>query len=278
MTALRQPLLRILMLTLFGVCAFLLPAQNIDIQSDDDKPLEEKLVYNHQNTFNVAIHSQGFGAGFKIGKIKSIHRTRNWEAEVVSLHSLKEIKTLNISTVNMRPFVYGKLNYAYVARFGYGEERRIFGKPYWGGIETRWTYEFGASLALLKPYYYYVSIYKQLDDGTYLETYDEQTFDNKNEWVDVLGRSSFIKGIAETKLSPGFHTSLGLSFDIARARNAVKAINVDIKAECFPLGVSLMDSERNRRLFVTFMLSYNWGSRSTNTDNEVFIQHRQDRQ
>ena len=182
MTALRPLVLRLLMLTLFGACAFLLPAQNIDIQSEDDKPIEEKLVYNHQNTFNVAIHSRGFGAGFKIGRIKSINLTRNWEAEVVSLRSLKEIKTLNISTYNMRPFVYGKLNYAYVARFGYGEERRIFGKPYWGGIETRWTYEFGASLTLLKPYYYYVTIYKQLDDGTFWETYDEQTFDNKDQW------------------------------------------------------------------------------------------------
>ena len=139
MTALRQSLLRIFMLTLFGACAFLLPAQNIDIQDEDDKPIEERLVYNHQNSYKVAIHSRGFGGGFKIGRIKSIHLVRNWEAEIVSLHSLKEIKTLNMSTYNMRPFVYGKLNYVYVLRFGYGEDRRIFGKPYWGGIETRWS-------------------------------------------------------------------------------------------------------------------------------------------
>jgi hypothetical protein len=258
MIALKPRLMRILMLTLFGACAFLLPAQNIDIQSEDDKPLEEKLVYNHQNTFNVAIHSQGFGAGFKIGRIKSINLTRNWEAEVVSLRSLKEIKTLNISTVNMRPFVYGKLNYAYVARFGYGEERRIFGKPYWGGIETRWTYEFGASLAFLKPYYYYVVTYTPNGSGGYVETIQEQTFE---QGIDILGRSAFTKGIAETKLSPGAHVSLGLSFDFAKSRTKIQAINVDVKAECFPLGVSLMDSERNRRIFVTFMLSYNWGSR-----------------
>ena len=258
MTALKQRLMRIFMLTLFGACAFLLPAQNIDIQSDDSKPLEEKLVYNHQTTFNVGIHTQGFGGGFKIGRIKSIHVTRNWEVEVLSLRSLKEIKTLNISTYNMRPFVYGKLNYAYVARFGYGEERRIFGKPYWGGIETRWTYEFGASLALLKPYYYYVVVYIPNGSGGYVETVEEHTFEQGS---DILGRSAFTKGIAETKLSPGVHASLGLSFDIAKSRTKVQAINVDVKAECFPLGVSLMDSERDRRLFLTFMLSYNWGSR-----------------
>ena len=258
MTALRQLLLRILMLMLFGACAFLLPAQNIDIQSDDDKPLEEKLVYNRQNTFNVAIHSQGFGAGFKIGRIKSINLTRNWETEVVSLHALKEINTLNISTFNMRPFVYGKLNYAFVARFGYGEERRIFGKPYWGGIETRWTYEFGASLAWLKPYYYYVVTYIPNGSGGYVETVEEQTFASG---IDILGRSSFTKGIVESSFSPGFHASLGLSFDIAKSRTSVQAINVDVKAEYFPLGISLMDSERNRWFFVTFMLSYNRGSR-----------------
>lgn len=261
MTALRRPLLCIIMLTLFGACPFLLSAQNIDIQSDDDKPLEEKLVYSYQNTLNAAIHSQGFGGGFKIGRIKSIHVTRNWEAEVVSLRSLKELKTLNVSTYNMRPFVYGKLNYAYVLRFGYGEERRIFGKPYWGGIETRWTYEAGASLALLKPYYYYVSIYKQQSDGTYWETYDEQTFEHKDEWVDILGRSSFTKGLKEIKFSPGLHASLGLNFEFGKSRARVQSIGMDVKAEYFPMGVSIMDSEQNKRLFVTFMLSYNWGSR-----------------
>ena len=258
MTALRQNLLRIIMLTLFGACAFLLPAQNIDIQSEDDKPIEERLVYNHQNSLKIAIHSRGFGASFKIGRIKSIHLVRNWEGEIVSLHSLKEIRTLNMSTYNTRPFVYGKLNYAYVVRFGYGEDRRIFGKPYWGGIETRWTYEAGASLALLKPYYYYVVTYQPNPTGGYIEKIEEQVFERG---LDILGRSAFTKGIGETKLSPGIHASLGLGFDIGKSRTRVQSINVDAKAEFFPLGVSIMDSERNKRLFVTFMLSYNWGSR-----------------
>ena len=150
------------------------------------------------------------------------------------------------------------MNYVYVIRFGWGEERRIYGKPYWGGIETWWTYEVGASLALLKPYYYYVVSYIPNGSGGYVESVEEQTFE---PGIDILGRSAFTKGIAETRLSPGFHASIGLSFDVAKTRTRVQAINIDVKAECFPLGVSLMDSERNRWLFLTFMLSYNWGSR-----------------
>ena len=258
MTALRQPILRIVMLTLFGACAFLLPAQNIDIQSDDNKPIEERLVYTRQNTFKVAIHSQGFGIGFNIGKIKTINRTTNWVAEAVSLHSPKEIKTLTVSQFNTRPFVYGKLNYVYVLRFGYGEDRRIFGKPYWGGIETRWSYEFGASLALQKPYYYYVVTYVPASSGSYIEVVGEQTFERD---MNILGRASFAKGLGQTKLSPGVHASLGLGFEIGKSRTRAQSLNVDVKGEFFPFGVSIMDSERNKRFFVTFMLSYSWGSR-----------------
>ena len=258
MFALRPPLMRLLLLTLLGACAFSLHAQNVDIQSDDDKPLEERLVYSRQNTMRIALHSQGLGLGFKWGTIKNIHLTRNWQAEIVSLHSPKEIKTVTLSQYNTRPFVYGKLNYVYVLRFGYGEDRLIFGKPYWGGVETRWTYAAGASLALLKPYYYYVVGYTPASTGGYVETIEEQTF---SQGINILGRSAFMKGIGETKFSPGIHASLGLSFDIGKSRTRAQSIDVEAKAECFPWGISIMDSERNRRLFVTLMLSYNWGSR-----------------
>ena len=46
MIALKPQVLRMLLLTLLGACAFLLPAQTIDIQSENDKPLEERLVYS----------------------------------------------------------------------------------------------------------------------------------------------------------------------------------------------------------------------------------------
>lgn len=257
----RPQIWRMILLTLFGACAFMLPAQNIDIQDENNVPLEEKLVYRHQNSVNVAIHSQGFGFGFKIGKIKSIHKTVNWEAEVISLRSLKEIKTINVSEYFTRPYVYGKLNNVFVARFGYGQENRIFGKPYWGGIETWWTYEIGASLALMKPYYYYVSVYKPSGETGFVEVVEEQTFDNHTQWLNIIGRSAFTKGLAETKLSPGAHASVGLSFEIGKQRTRLQALNMKLVAEGFPMGVPIMDGQRINWFYLTLHLSYNWGSR-----------------
>lgn len=252
---------RMLLLTLFVACCLFLPAQNIDIQDESGKPLEERIVYSNQNSVHLAIHSQGIGLGFKIGRIKTIDKTVNWEAEVVSLHSLKEIKTINVTEYFTRPYVYGKLNSVFVARFGYGQENRIFGKPYWGGVETRWTYEFGASLALLKPYYYYVSVYQQGNDGNYQEVIEEQTFDNSGQWLGIIGKAAFTKGIGETKFSPGAHASVGLSFEFGKQRTRVQAIQVKAIAEGFPMGVPIMDGQRNKWFYLTLHLSYNWGSR-----------------
>ena len=104
----------------------------------------------------------------------------------------------------------------------------------------------------------YVATYQPGANGSYIEISEEQTF---QEGLDIRGRTSFFRGFGGTRFSPGVHASLGLAFDVAKTRTKVQSINVDVKAECFPLGVSIMDSERNKRLFITFMLSYNWGSR-----------------
>ena len=261
MNALKQPFLRFLLLTLFGACPFLLSAQNIDIQSESDKPIEERLVYNRQNTFNIGIHSQGFGAGFKIGKIKTIYTTTFWQGEIITLHSPKEIKTINLIGFSTRPYVYGKLNSVMALRASYGAEKRIFGKPYWGGVETRWNYQAGASLALVKPYYYYVIVYKPYGSNDYIEAEEDQTFADHDQWVNIIGRSSIWKGIGETRFSPGVHASTGISFDFAKTRTRVQTLSVDVIAEYYPIGVRIMDQQRNPWFYLTFMLSYHWGER-----------------
>lgn len=254
------PLLRIALLALFGACAFLLPAQEIDIQSDDNKPIEERIVYSRQTTTHVTVHTQGLGLGFKTGRIRTINRTTLWHAEVVSLHAMNEIKSINMASYYIRPYIYGKLNNAYVLRFGYSEERRIYGKPYWGGVEASWTFEGGASLALLKPYYYYVLIYAPTSSG-YDQIVEEQTFDQHDQWVEIVGKAPFTKGIGKTRFSPGLHASAGLRFEFGKSRTRVQALDLRAVVEGYPWGAPIMDQQRNPWLYFTLQLSYNWGSR-----------------
>lgn len=259
----KKPVISVLLFTLLlSACPFLLHGQEIDIDSPNGTPIEEKIIYNHQNSINIGIHSQGFLGGFKIGKIKNIYTTCNWETEFFTLNSLKEIRMISgYANPLARPFVYGKLNTVFGIRFGYGQEKRIYGKPYWGGVELRWIYEGGVSLAMLKPYYYYVLVYQENAMGEYEEVLDERRFDDQSQWLDIVGKAPISKGFKELGFSPGIHVKGGLSFDIGTSKTRYQAINFGVIAECYPMGVSIIDSQRNRRLFLTFFISYNWGSR-----------------
>ena len=263
--AMKKPVIRFFILfTLLTAYTCLLHGQEIAIDSPNSTPIEERLIYNHQNSFNIGIHSQGFGLGFKIGKIKDIYTTSNWETEFFTLNSLKEIRLVSGYASNLaRPFKYGKLNTVFGFRFGYGQEKRIYGKPYWGGVELRWIYEGGVSLALQKPYYYYVLVYKGNSEIEYAEAIEERIFDDpdKSRWLDIVGKASLTKGFGEIKPSPGIHAKCGFSFDIGTSRARYQAINFGVVAECYPMGISIIDSQRDRRFFLTFFLSYNWGSR-----------------
>ena len=245
----------------FALTPAILEAQEISIGNDDNKPIEERILYNHENTLSATLHSQGFGAAFNKGRIRSIETTTRWEFELTYLRSLKQIKVVNTSLFSATSFVYGKLNDVAALRVGYGALKRIYGKPYWGGVEVRWLYEGGASLAVLKPYYYTVSVIKPGDNGEYKIVVENQTFEDPSQWVEILGKAPFKYGIDEIKLRPGIHAKTGLNFEIGTTRTKVQALEVGAVAEYYPQGLPMMAENPPERFLLTFYLSFHWGSR-----------------
>ena len=244
----------------FALTPAILDAQEIAIGTDEDKPLEERILYSRENTAHAVLNSQGFGFGGRIGRIKNIERTTYWEFEADYLRSLKQIKLVNSSLFSYSTFVFGKLNDAAVLRGGRRASHRIYGKPYWGGVELRWIYEYGASLALLKPYYYVVAVYQQTPTGV-AEVIENQKWEDTSNWIDILGKSSFKYGLNEIKLRPGIHAKGGMSFDIGTSRTRAQAIEIGAEAEYFPQGLPLMAENPPDYVFLTLYLSYHWGTR-----------------
>lgn len=205
---------------------FILEAQEISIGNDDKQPIDERILYNHESTLHATLHSRGFGLGYKTGRIRSILKTTYWDFEFSYFRSQKQVKMINF--YNASTYVYGKLNDMLAFRGGFEVEHRIYGKPYWGGVELRWLYEGGASLAFLKPYY--------------------------------AGRS-FWYGLNEIKLRPGAYVKGGISFEIGTARSRAQSIEVGGAVDYFPQGVYLLEMNPTEYVFLTLYLSYNWGSR-----------------
>lgn len=245
----------------FALSPAILDAQEISIGTDQDKPIEERIIYHHESTLAATIHTQGLGLGYSRGRIRSIETTTQWDFEVSYLRSLKQIKTVTATMFSTSSFVYGKLNDVLALRAGYGAEKRIYGKPYWGGVEVRWLYGGGASLALLKPYYYMVSVITPGSNGEYNIVVETRTFDDPSQWVEVLGKAPFKYGLDEIKFRPGIHAKTGLSFEIGPNRTSVQAIEVGTLAEFYPQGLPMMADNPPERFLLTFYLSYRWGSR-----------------
>jgi len=245
----------------FALSPVILDAQEISIGNDQDKPIEERILYNHETTLNATLNTQGLGVGFKTGRIKSIEQTQLWDFEFSYYRSLKQIPVINTSYFNYVSFIYGKLNEVFVVRGGYAEERRIYGKPYWGGVELRWLYGGGVSLGLLKPYYYSVSVATIDENGQYSMVVENQTFDNSSQWMEVIGKAPFSYGLNEIKLRPGVYAKGGLSFEIGSSKPRAQAIDVGVLAEYFPQGIAMMAENPKEYFLLTLYLSYRWGSR-----------------
>lgn len=243
----------------FALAPLVLSAQEIAVGNDDSRPLEERVLYSHESTLHLTVNSQGLGFGYKSGKIRSIDNTTYWDFEISYLRSLKQIKLMSFFSTTT--FVYGKMNDILTLRGGYGASRRIYGKPYWGGVELRWLYEAGAELALLKPYYYTVKVAKPSATGEYTQEVKYDTFDHVDEWIEIIGRAPFKYGLDEIKLRPGLYAKGGMEFEIGTSRLHVQSIEVGATAEYFPQGLVMMADNPAAYFIPTLYLSYNWGTR-----------------
>lgn len=248
---------RLFIAVTFALAPLVLNAQEIAIGNDDSRPLEERILYSHESTMHITVHSQGLGVGYKSGIIRDIHKTTYWSFEVTYLRSLKQIRLMSLFSTTS--FIYGKLNDALALRGGYEVSRRIYGKPYWGGVELRWIYGAGAEVALLKPYYYSMIVAKPTSTGTYTQETEYGTFDR--DWIELVGRAPFKYGLKEIKFRPGIYAKGGIAFDIGASRTRVRSIEAGVMVEYFPQGIQLMAYNPTSYVIPTLFLSYRWGSR-----------------
>lgn len=229
--------------------------------SDDIDSVENMIIYSNEHFGQVIAHNLGMGVGYRIGKNTSAFNTRIFTAEIVTMRSWKQIKTINPYYSNSKRYVYGKMNEVFNLRAGIGFRKLLNDKPYWGGVELRWITDAGASIAFEKPYYIYVIKIEQGAGGNYLYNIETELFDPNTSWDDIYGRAPFTKGLNEIKLVPGIYLRSGFSFEFGEIKTRIKAFEAGGMVEFFPGGVSIMADNGEQPFFITFYLAYSFGHR-----------------
>ncbi len=242
-------------------CIFVVKSSYAQRLSNADTA-ELQIIYSHERMGAVIAHTLGMGVGYKWGKNTTAFKTRLISAEFVSFKSHKQIKTINPYFNNAKRYVYGKMNDVFYLRGGIGNKQLLNRKPFWGGVEVRWLYEGGATVAIEKPYYLFViSFYPGIgNDLNYV--IESQRFDPEfHSWDDIYGKAPFTKGLNEISFKPGLYAKTAFNFEFGEVRTRMQALEAGFILEFFPQGVTILADDSNNRLFWSFYLSLAIGKR-----------------
>lgn len=238
-----------LLVLLFLISGLVVSAQSyIDYDSVSDN-----VIFRKEWSGGLILHTGGWGITFRKGIHSNVDTKCMWEADLVGMKTAKEVKTQNPYSSYAKPFVWGKINYLYIFRAGYGFHHLLNRKPYWGGVELRYFYSAGLSVGITRPVYLYV-----LDTVT--GGLKSVKFD-PNKSYSIYGRGPYGEGFDELKFYPGIYAKSGLSFDFGSYNRFVKCLEVGGTLDFYPKSIKLMDQNPAKNVFVSLYLSLSLGKR-----------------
>ncbi len=222
---------------------------------EDDTP----LLYRQESSLGINLHTSGMGVSFRRGTQLTVARKRMLEVDFVGMKHPKEDKTH--ITKDSPGFVYGKLNYVSLLRTGFGFQHVIFAKGDRSGVEVRFNYSAGLSLAILKPVYLDINIRSgQNPFGS--SRHEPQRYDpNLHQLSDIYGRSSFGYGMTELTFHPGGYAKSGFSFEYGKNDKSIRALEAGAVLDLFPKVIPIMAYASNNNYYFSLYLAMYFGGK-----------------
>jgi hypothetical protein len=224
------------------------------------------ILYRKESSGGVTVHSNGLGVIFRHGTHVSVKKKRMFEAEFVSLRHPKQYKITNEGVAGeARPFFFGKLNFAYIPRIGFGRQQVLFGKAQVSGVEVRFNFFGGVDLGFTKPVYL-----KVLEPDPYNEIYQiavVKRFDPddpiQRDPSNILGPASFFNGINEMRFYPGAYIKTSVSFEYSTLHQKLAILETGMTFDAFLKEVPIMAFVKSDRYYFNFYISLLWGKKKS---------------
>jgi hypothetical protein len=223
-------------------------------QGDIDE--QQKVFFRNERSLGIMLNSDGVGLSYREAKRVDFLNKRLLEIDLGTLKHPREYKISNFNGTGS--FVYGKLNTAIYLRAGIGRQHEIYRKTDLGGVAVRFFYTAGPVLGFYKPIYYRIWFFPIPPQDPYPV---DQKLDVTVHTIpyDIYGKSSFFKGIGETKVLPGIYAKAGFNFEYSREDKVIHAIEVGSQFNAFPRKIPIMASADNKAIFLSLFISYRFG-------------------
>ncbi|MEO1262100.1 MAG: hypothetical protein AAFZ15_25065 [Bacteroidota bacterium] len=225
------------------------------------------IVYNQEFALGMRLHTNGFAVGATFGKLKTYYLTKYFHFEIGELKHEKEFRQsfdtpTPIQGRISRAFKYGKQNNLYVLRGAMGAKRYFSEKAKHKGVAFGISYEGGATLGFLKPYY----LELRAGDGraSVSTKYSEENADRFLDIFAIQGASGWSKGFSELSLLPGVHGKFAVHFDWGAYDEYLKSIEAGLMVDFFSRQAPIMverNNVENNQLFLNLFIHLQFGKR-----------------
>jgi len=235
---------------------------------------ETRVVTTNEHSFLLSANSNGFSGSFQYGKRLDGFKKRTFDFDFSYIKHPKEIRVENPYYQTQKKFVFGKLYSMFALRAGVGRQREMFSIYDKGGLAIRYHYEVGGTVGLLKPIYYdVVDSTEQINNLEHLYISSKEfDYTSIHEVGDIYSRSSFFKGINETKLIPGVFFKGGVSFVFSERYESINAIEIGTIVDVFAKSIHIMANEKKNYVFVSLYVGYRFGRigiKNKSSSNEI---------
>jgi hypothetical protein len=232
--------------------------ERIPNRFDQIDTILNKVILRHEIMGGATLNTRGFGLIFGKGYNATAFKKNLWEAEFFGVRGDKQVRINFYGAYysNANSYVFGKLNKVYNLRVGIGQQHLLNTKPYWGGVELRFTYYGGLSLGFAKPIYLYII------NQTGFNTIDSKKYDPDEHFVEnIYGRAPFLDGLNEIKLHPGAYLKAGLNFEFGQFNTVVRALEAGIMIDGYAVPIPIMAFNDPHHYFFNFYVNVTFGKR-----------------
>ncbi|MDR2970827.1 MAG: hypothetical protein LBU83_02690 [Bacteroidales bacterium] len=237
----------------FTICFFFLQAQEIDTGE-----AEMEVITIKEWNFLLCLNSSGFSVGFQQGKTPNYKDKHLWEVEFSYCIHYKSV--LGKTRPDGRSFCFGKLYDLFFLRGGYGYQRIIAHKPYYGGVQIRYFIAAGASICFGLPTY--LDIIK-LDTikGLYTESERFNPNNPDHHIGNIFGAARFFNRFHKIAVRPGFYAKTGLNFDFSNNPLKMQVLEVGVSMDMvFPF-IQQMAHNRAKPAYFYAYIAYSFGKK-----------------
>lgn len=215
----------------------------------------EHVITAKEWNFNLEINTSGAGVWFQKGWTPDYYNKHFIEVGGVYNRHPKAVRVKSTLYGGSTAFCYGKLCDLFLLRLGYGYQRTIHHKPYWGGVSIRYTLSAGLSIGLVFPTYLRVI---DMNGTVSVKRYDPDQIDAS----EILGHAPFWVNLQHISYPhPGFYGKTGLVFDFSRNDLAIHALEIGVCIDMIFPFVQQMAFNKAKPVYFGAYLSYDVGKK-----------------